>query len=268
MGKYIHSRKQVNRLPDDCFILRCVFSLTGTKIAGIKCICWLLSNNKSLLLCIPLELFMYHVPWYIVMWLGSVEHRCPLNHTFKIKVIWEQNHISGDSFSFLCQWLTVFPKCKKTRSTPDLFCDLLLNTPSFSWVLLSPLPEQGRQHLRALGTKSTCCVNLFGRKDKVGEERRRKEARRGCALTSQRRKSFMQNGANFSCSSARFSVSVPLRLESLVFEANIVPFLQYLLWKWKQWINGVILDKSVSWFLVLSIVTVCCFTLYSEARIT
>lgn len=113
----------------------------------------------------------------------------------KIKVIWEQNHVSGDSFSFLCQWLTVFPKCKRTWSTPDLFCDLLLKTPSFSWVLLSPLPEHGRQHLRALGTKSTCCVNLFGRKDKVGEERRRKEARRDCALISQRKKSFMQNGA-------------------------------------------------------------------------
>ena len=59
---------------------------------------------------------------------------------------------------------------------PDLYCDLLLNIPSFSSVLLPPCPEHSRQHLRALGTKSTCFVNLFGRKDKVGEEQRRRES--------------------------------------------------------------------------------------------
>lgn len=36
------------------------------------------------------------------------------------------------------------------------------------------------------------------------------------------------------------------------------------LWKWTQWINGVILDKSVSWLLVLSTVNVRWFTLCVE----
>lgn len=165
-----------------------VFSaLQVPKVAGIKCICWLLSN-KSLLLCIPLELFMYRVPWYIAMWLGSVERRRPLNHTFKIKVIWEQNHVSGDSFSFLCQWLynVSFPERKKMGSTPGLYCDLLLSTASFGPVPSPPCVAGSPRDTEDLP------VNLFGRKDKIVEEQRRE---RDCALTSRRTQSFMPSGA-------------------------------------------------------------------------
>lgn len=154
-----------------------VFSaLQVLKNAGIKCICWLLSNNESLLLCIPLELFMYRVPWYIVMWLGSVERRHPLNHTFKIKVIWEQNHISGDSFSFLCQWLTMFPLLNaRKRGVPLPFIVTFCLTLLPSVQSRSP-PNTAGSTSGPLGATSTWGVNLFGRKGKAGEERRRRES--------------------------------------------------------------------------------------------
>lgn len=41
-------------------------------------------------------------------------------------------------------------------------------------------------------------------------------------------------GTDFSCSSARFSVSVPLRLQALLFEANVPSVGSTWLWKWKQ----------------------------------
>lgn len=206
-----------------------VFSaLQVLKNAGIKCICWLLSNNKSLLLCIPLELFMYRVPWYIVMWLGSVERRCPLNHTFKIKVIWEQNHISGDSFSFLCQWLTTFPFLNAREHGVPLpfivtFCLTLLPSVQSRSPPNRQAAPQGPRYKGHLW-----CEPLWQERQSWGGE--------GWGETAhwhlkEQRASCKMELSNFSCSSARFSVSVPLRLELLVFEANTISVLQYLAMK-------------------------------------
>lgn len=84
------------------------------------------------------------VPWRTVMWLGNVECRHPFNPTFKIKVIWEQNHVSGDSFSFLC-----FPGCKK--GFPVTFCLALLPSAQCCephWAQQAALQgPKGREHL-------------------------------------------------------------------------------------------------------------------------
>lgn len=89
--------------------------------------------------------------------------------------------------------------------------------------------EHSRQHLRALSTGSTCPLNLLARKNKAGEEERKRERERerGRAFTS-RRALCMMGLSHFSSSSPRFSISVPLRLESLVLEANLVSALQNL----------------------------------------
>lgn len=240
-----------------------VFSaLQVPKVAGIKCICWLLSN-KSLLLCIPLELFMYRVPWYIAMWLGSVERRRPLNHTFKIKVIWEQNHVSGDSFSFLCQWLTTFPFLNARKWGVPLafivtFC-------------LALLPSVQSRHPRArqaaLGTQRTFLWTSLAGKTKLwrnGGDRERVEERLRIGISK---------NAELHAKWGFLTFHVPL--QDSVFRSlwgcshwcwKQIRYLCYStwLWKWAQWINGVILDKSVSWLLVLSTVNVRWFTLCVE----
>lgn len=45
-------------------------------------------------------------------------------------------------------------------------------------------------------------------------------------------------------------------------------FCSIWLWRWKQEINGVILDETVPWFLVLSVSNTCWFTLYSMDWVT
>jgi len=82
-----------------------------------------------------------------------VERRCHLNHTFKIKVIWEQNHILETASHFYASDLQCFLNARK-RGVPLTFI-VTLCSPLLPSVQRCYPPHLGRQHLRAIGTKST-----------------------------------------------------------------------------------------------------------------
>lgn len=100
--------------------------------------CW---NPVSLLIavtqvCTQHSSWTIHVPCALIIVLGWASgEQAPSQPYFENKGIWEQNHISGDSFSFLCQRLRRFPFWNaRERRVPLIFIVISSFSSALTWV--------------------------------------------------------------------------------------------------------------------------------------